>query len=261
MKYWPEFKLYKYGENPEVLIFQKVYWLPDYTFPEHFPGIKILDICDPDWLDNVYIKRTIDAMDAVTVPSKGLQEFLQQLTDKPVRIIKDRFDMEFVPKLRKHKDEPLKAVWFGYAHNAEVLQRGAIKILEQKGIELTIISDDDPLAWRWAENEDYKKKYKFYKYSEETIYERLSESNICILPEGYRPKDKYKSNNKTIKAYLASLPVVKDIDDLEKYSSVDARNKSAEYNYTKAVKEYDVKLSVKEMKELIDEISSRNKKN
>lgn len=255
IKYWPEAEQYRFGTKPDVLVFQKVYWLPDYYLPETYKGgLKILDICDPDWLDNAYIKRTVDAMDAVVVPTKALKEFIEQLTDKPIRVIKDRFDMEFIPPLRTHSGKAKRAVWFGYAHNADLLQ-GAVRALERLNIALMVISDEDPMAYRWAEDsEAYRKKYKFIKYSEETIYDDLSKSDICILPQGYRPKDRFKSNNKTIKAYLASLPVAKDIDDLEKYLEADARNKSAEYNYNKAVKDYDCKLSVKEYKELIDEL-------
>lgn len=266
IKYWPEAQEYKFGSKPDVLIFQKVYWNVDYYLPETYKGgLKILDICDPDWLDNMYVKRTIDNMDAVVVPSKGLQDFIQQLTDNPVKLIPDRFDMEFVPKLKKHKGKIKQAVWFGYRHNADVLE-GAIRTLERMGIGLTIISDDDPLVWRFAQDSDkYRKNYKYYKYNEESIYTRLQEADICLLPDGIRPKDIFKSNNKTIKAQLAGLPVAKNIDDLERLMSDIERNKEAEYNYKQAKKAYDVKLSVKEYKELIEELSngvySRDKKN
>lgn len=255
IKYWPEYELYRYGEKPDVFIFQKVYWNVDYYLPETYKGgYKILDIADPDWLDNVYVKRTVDNMDAVVVPSKGLQDFIKQLTDKPVKLIPDRFDIEFIPKLKKHTGEIKRAIWFGYRHNADVLE-GAIRTLERMNIALTVISDDDPLVWRFAENNDkYRKSYKYHKYNEESIYTRLQEADICILPDGIRPKDIFKSNNKTIKAQLAGLPVAKNIDDLERFMSDVERNKEAEYNYTEAKKAYDVKLSIKEYKELIREI-------
>jgi len=256
LKYWKEAEIYKYGEHPEVMIFQKVYWTPDYHFMENLDSIKILDICDPDWLDNAYVKRTIDNMDAVTCPTKELKEFLQQLTDKPVKIVPDRFDLENVPKLKVHKNKKdLKAVWFGYSHNAEVL-KPAIQVLEKHNISLTVISNDDPFAWRWALKEDYKNKYKFIKYNEESIYERLQECDICILPHGNRPVDRFKSNNKTIKAFLAGLPVAKDIDQLEKYLDNNTRNIASKFNYEKAKEDYDVKKSIEEYKQLIETIKS-----
>lgn len=261
IKYWPEAEQYRFGSKPDVLVFQKVYWNVDYYLPETYKGgLKILDICDPDWLDNVYVKRTVDNMDAVVVPSKGLQDFIQQLTDKPVKLIPDRFDMEFIPKLKKHKGKIKRAVWFGYSHNAIVLE-GAIATLERLGIALSIVSDEDPISWRFArEQENFRKSYKFSKYSEESIYKKLQEADICIMPDGLRPQDRFKSNNKTIKAQLAGLPVAKNIDDLERLMSDIERNKEAEYNYKQAKKAYDVKLSVKEYKDLIDEIRNNQVK-
>lgn len=261
IKYWPQAELYKYGSNPDVLIFQKVYWLPDYKLVEHFEGIKILDICDPDWLDNIHIKHTVDNCHAVVVPTKAMQEFMQQLTDKPVRVIKDRFDLEFVPKLKVHKPkEQLTAVWFGYHHNAEVLRYGAVKTLEDMGIRLVIISDDDPAAWRWASSEEYKSKCKFLKYNEETIYEQLQQFDIAILPADGSSRGRFKSENKTIKAQLAGLPVARTIEELEELVDNNKRNDIASKAYKKAIKEYDVKLSVKEYKELIDEIRNNRTK-
>lgn len=257
-KYWQEAETYKYGSNPEVLVFQKVYWLPDYKLVEHFEGIKILDICDPDWLDNMYVKRTVDNCDGVVVPTKAMQEFMQQLTDKPVKIIKDRFDLEFVPKLKVHKPKKeLTAVWFGYHHNAEVLRYGAVKALEDMGIRLVVISDDDPAAWRWALNgEEYKNKYKFLKYGEDTIYERLQQFDICILPADGSSRGRFKSENKTIKAQLAGLPVARTIEELEELVDNNKRNDISAKAYKKAIKDYDVTKSVIEYKELIEELKN-----
>jgi len=257
IKYWPEADNYKYGEKADVMIYQKVYWMPDWRYQEHFDGIQILDICDPDWLENSNVRRTIEYMDAVTCPTSSLQKFIQQLTDKPVVMIPDRFDISLIPKKPKvHKGPAKKLVWFGYSHNADLLA-GAIPTIEKMGLELMVVSDDDPLPYRWAENEaEFKKNYRFYKYNEETIYDRLSENDICILPKGFRPKDRFKSNNKTIKAFLAGLPVARDIDTLEKYLPEDARNKASEYNYNKARVDYDVRKSVEQYKELINKLST-----
>lgn len=253
IKYWDEADLYKYGTKPDVLIFQKIYWLPDYDFPTTYSGgLKILDICDPDWLDNSYVKRTVDGMDAIVVPTKSMQEFMQQLTDKPVKVIKDRFDIELVPKPKTHTGKAKNLVWFGYAHNAECLEF-AVPALEKLGLSLTCISNDDPMAWRWAnDSEAFRKTYKFKKYNEESIYENMAKHDICLLPQGTRPVDRFKSENKTIKAYLGGLPVAKTIEDLEQYADADERNKTAKENYDMAIKEYDVKLSVKEYQELIE---------
>jgi len=259
IKYWNEADIYKYGEKADVLIFQKVYWTPDYHFPITYKGgLKILDICDPDWLDSVYVKRTIDGMDAVVCPSEYMAEFLRQLTDKPVKVIPDRFDLEQVPKPKTHEGKIKTAVWFGYSHNSEVLE-GVVKALEERNISLLVISDDDPIPYRWANDvETYKKKCKFIKYKEETFYESMHKADICLIPKGNRPKDKYKSNNRTVKSWLAGLPVVTNLEELETMQDSQKRNKVVQSNYKKAIAEYDVKLSIQEYKELIDGIHSRD---
>src|SRR5665213_1716606 len=71
LKHWPEASLYKYGEKPDVMVFQKVYELSDYHFIKHLDCIKILDMCDADWYDMEFlVKATIDAVDAVTCSSE-----------------------------------------------------------------------------------------------------------------------------------------------------------------------------------------------
>ena len=48
LKHWKEADIYKYGENPDVLIFQKVYMTGEtyrstaYKFHKYFPGTKIV---------------------------------------------------------------------------------------------------------------------------------------------------------------------------------------------------------------------------
>jgi len=252
MKYWPESGLYKYGENPEVLIFQKVYASADYKFPIHFEGIKILDICDPDWLEGVAIKETVDAMDAVTVPSKTMQDFIIQLTDKPVVVIPDRFDMEFVPSPKEHTQKAKTVVWFGYSHNAELLQP-ACNLLNELKLNLIVISNDNPLLFR-NPNSINEELYSFERYDEKNIYTKLQEADFALLPKGFRPQDKYKSNNKTVKAILAGLPVAHDKETVLKFLEPNNRVEYLESNYGKMRQGYDVKKSVDQYKLLIGQI-------
>jgi hypothetical protein len=257
-KYWPEAALYMYGENPEVLIFQKVYMAEDYQFPAHFEGIKILDMCDPDWLDGMSgIKRTIDEMDAVTVSSEGLKTFIEQMTDKPVVHIKDRFDLSPVPKPKRHMEPAKTVVWFGYRHNAETL-RYAMPLLHELGLKLVVISDDDPMAWQWIPGEpgdEYRNtSYKYIKYSEKNIYYDLQRADFAILPFGARPIDPFKSNNKTVKAILAGLPVAHDADQVRSFINPGVRRDYMQKHYSQTIEEYDVKKSVEQYKALIAQL-------
>ena len=256
LKYWPEASLYKYGEKPDVLILQKVYVQPDYEWPKTIDCIKILDICDPDWLDDMPIKQSIDAVDAITVPTVPLQEFLQQMTSKPVKLIKDRFDLTEFPKLKTHEGEAKSLVWFGYSHNARTL-KSAIKSIIDLGLKLTIISNKNPQVLDWAESVKLKRdQYEFIEYDPATIYYELSKHDVAILPIGFSPKDRFKSENKEIIANLCGVPVAKDRDQLEALLNPEARNKEAKLKQDYAIKNYDCKISIQEYKELIDEIKA-----
>lgn len=258
LKYWPEADLYLYGEHPDVLIFQKVYCSPDYKFPAHYPEKKILDLCDADWFDGTSsIKETVDAVDAITCSSENLVEFIKQLTDKPVIYMPDRFDMEAVPTPKKHVNKATKIVWFGYRHNAELL-RHAMQFIYDQGYDLIVISDDDPMAWQWLPRsigEQYRKeKYTYIKYDEEHVYDDLQRADFAFLPEGRRPQDRFKSNNRTIKAVLAGLPVAKDPTSLELYKDPKTRQKTIDKLLEDTKRKYDVRRSVEQYKEIINTI-------
>lgn len=254
IKYWPEFELYKYGEDMDVMIFQKVYMTPDYRWPEHLNCVKILDICDPDWLDGSCVKEMIDVMNGVTCPTESLAEFLRQLTDKPVKVIPDRHDLDGLPVLKEHKSDKPSLVWFGYEHNAELL-KFAVPTIEKLGLDFTVISNHDPQMFRWADDpETFKPHYHYIKFDSDNLIKELRKHDIAVLPQGNRPKDRFKSNNRTIICHLAGLPVAQDGDELRSFLDPAVRNKEAEKNYEIAKKDYNVEKSVTEMKEFIEEL-------
>lgn len=256
IKNWQEADLYQYGEKPDVLVFQKVYITKDYDFPKTLDSIKILDVCDPDWLEGSMVKQTVDAMDAVVVPTKPLQEFIQQLTDKPVVVIKDRFDLTEFPQKKIHRGRAKEVVWFGYSHNATCL-RLAVQSIERRGLKLKVVAEQDPFADRWARDPDkYHELYSFVKYTHETAYEEIQKADICVLPKENRPQDRFKSENKTVIAKLLGLPVATTAEEID--NLMDAKNRTInDKDYAKLQNEYDCKLSVKEYKELIDEIKTQ----
>lgn len=258
LKYWPEAGIYKYGENPQALIFQKVYVTDDYKFPVHFKGVKILDICDSDWMspNEVLIKQTVDAMDGVTCPTENMATFIRQLTDKPVKVIPDRHIVEGTPKPKKHEGKATKVVWYGYKQNAELL-RFAIPTLERLGLTLTVISNEDPMAHRWADDpEKYMRKYYFVKYNSDVIISELQHHDICMLPQGTRPQDHFKSDNKTTLAWLAGLPVATTGDELREFINPVTRQENVNQKHKFAKENYDVKISVRELKNFISELAN-----
>lgn len=250
MKYWPEAKFYKYGEFPDVLVFTKVFAAYDYQFPRHFENIKILDICDPMWLEGLDVAETARVVDAVTCSTQALADFMQQLTDSPCYFVPDRWDVD--PKVlrppRKHSGKAKTVVWFGYSHNADTL-KPALRTINELGLNLLIISNDDPIIHRFDDRpkEEY---YRFEKYTED-IGKLLHQADFAILPGDYRPVGKFKSDNKTTKAILAGLPVATDGDQLRRFMDANARKEYMTENYARVKEEYDVRKSMDQMKDII----------
>lgn len=252
-KYWPELKAYQYGEKVDVMIFQKVYVSEDYKLHKHLDAFTILDICDPDWMEGVNIVETCQSVDVVTCPTQALADFLSQFSKKVV-VIPDRFDVEVIPPPKRHRGRAKRIVWFGYSHNAENL-KPALRLIEELGLKITIISNDDPIISRWGVS-NAKDYYDYVKYDEETIYQELQKADFAVLPDGLRPQDKYKSNNKTIKANLAGLPVAKTPEEVNLYMDGQARQQWVVDNYEQIKRDYDIRRSVEQYKELIDETKS-----
>lgn len=258
IKYWPEADLYKYGEKPDVLIFQKVYVTDSkqglYQFPINYKGgIKILDLCDPDWFFHAnWLVSTVNGVDAVVASSQEIVDFVKQFTDKPVRLIKDRFDLKDFPQPKTHKGEAKDVVWFGYAHNAQLLRGVVFHCLKRK-LRLTVVADYDPEVWAVTGDESFKPYYNFIKF-DDNAYNKIQGHDICVLPKGNRPEDRFKSENKTTIARLLGLPVATSPEDLDRFISEEERNKEVNKWYNPTKEEYNVIKSVEEYKQLIKEL-------
>lgn len=247
---WDEADIYKYGEFPDVLIFNKVFIVPDYHFPKHFENIKILDICDPMWLEGVNVVETCQAMDAITCPTEALAEFIRQF-HRNVVVIPDRFDLRVIPPYKQPKGRAKKVLWFGYAHNVINL-KPAMPYIRDAGVELVIISNEDPQIQRWGVD------YTFVRYDDETIYQEMQKCDFAVLPDGYRPQDKYKSNNREIKANLAGLPVAKTPEDIDLYMTEEGRKDWINTKYEIIKAEYDVNKSIEQYKHLINKLTGNS---
>lgn len=244
---WDEAEEFWIGKNYETVIFQKVYWM---SFASQFEGIKIFDLCDPDSLDGRPVVEMMSLCDACTFSTEALKNYYSKLTDKPCYVIPDRINIQEHDKYKRgeHTGRARTAVWVGYSHNSEIIEK-AFPILNEKQLDLTIISDNQITFFG-------EKQPKFVKYAYPKVHADIAKSDLMILPE-YSSTDarqKYKSNNKDITAWALGVPVVKVPDDLDHLMEAENRNKEVSQWQEKIIKEYDVRLSVDQMKGVIEDV-------
>lgn len=242
IKNWEDAEIFKNGAQYDTVIFQKAYWL---EYVKAFKGIKILDICDPDWLDSMPIKEIIDNCDAVTVSSPGLQVAIGQFTDKPVVYIPDRQDLSFHTKKKVHKGTAKKVIWFGYSQNAKLLDT-CLLTLKKLGLELTVLSDCRPPYNGATMNVKYD-----WENPEWSFDDVILEHDIVLLPPDIRPRGKYKSNNKTLTSWCLGMPVANTKEDLIRFLKEEERTKEGDVRWQEVRDKWDVKQSVQEFKNLI----------
>ena len=250
VKYWDEAEIFKYGQKYDAIIFQKVYF-DEYL--ELYDGIKILDICDPDWTISD-IMETVNKVDAVTCPTNEIANFFRNVTDKKVKVISDRHDLELYRECKIHKGRAKEVVWHGYSHNSHVL-KSAIYALERFNLNLSIISDNLVTIL----NKESKCNERFTKWNLEKFGEEMIKSDICIMPSSMRPNDRFKSDNKTTLAWSLGLPVATNVDELSLYLNEEQRIRESVKRLDEVRKNYDVRKSVEEYKELIEEIKKEKK--
>lgn len=244
---------FRMGGKYDVIIYQKVYWI---EHARDFKGIKILDMCDPDFLHWGYrVKEMVDLCDAVTTSGPELAEFMAKYTDKPVVCVPDRMDLEAFGGLKKvHSGVAKVAAWFGYSENFAMLDAAITALIKNKFDELIVIANQRspyqlPAAARgkilvtnipWAQN---------------TVNNDLLKADLVVNPQTTTGKWKYKSNNKTVTAWALGLPVAHTAAEMMEFMTAEARQREGDRRYTEVREKYDVRQSVVEMKELIQRLS------
>ncbi len=256
LNYWPEAEEYLIGKDYEVLIFQKVYWS---NMMENFDGIKILDLCDPDWLEGQPVFEFIDLCDAVTTSTEALAEYIRKL--RPNVFVKCIPDRVYIPEVKPMKEihhGPLKKVcWYGYHGNTHYLMN-TFEELIKRGIELTVISGatyDPPLTYR------DKLDLVNVAWDYETVFSEVVRADAVLMPDPHGDeKGKYKSNNKTIHAWAQGMPVIRLPDDIDKFMDPVERRKESRKRLKEVRDKWDTKLSVDEYREIIEEVKKRKTK-
>lgn len=252
IQYWPEAEEYVIGNTYDVMIFQKVYW-ESFLHSTDYQGIKILDICDPDWLEGKPVMEYVDFMDATVTATPALAEFIAKMRPNArVVCIPDRVDLA----VHRRKDVYLgplkKLVWFGYSQNVHYIEQ-TFPDLINKGIELTIICDHP-----YNPPSSYKNiKLTNIPYSYPDIHREIVKHDAVLLPATRSDeRGKFKSNNKTLTAWALGMPVVVVPEDLDRFSSAEERQKEGNERRKEVEEKWDVKQSVEEYKTLISRIIS-----
>lgn len=275
-KYWEEAELYKQGQQYDVLIFQKAYWT---EMAKEFKGIKIFDLCDPDFLHWGYkTKEMLDNVDAITTSTEKLAEAMRQFTDKPVICVPDRMDLAQHMNQKKHEGDAKLVGWFGYVDNSIMLDP-VLPYLEKLGLDLKVISNKSylpPISHVRPEIErgmgedesqrvlTHQKKHHWIeltniKWNNDTYLDELLDCDIIVNPTSTKGKWGYKSNNKTLTAWALGIPVANTVAELKKYINPDERIKEAALRRTEIVKEWEVKSSVTDYIKIINDLTNKKK--
>jgi hypothetical protein len=241
-----EAELFKYGQKYDAVIYQKAY------FVEHakaFKGVKILDMCDPDWLNwNCRIVEMLQYVDAVTVSSLELCKSVSKFTKKPVYYVPDRVDLENLPAPKVHTGPTRTVVWFGYSHNFPMLD-SAISLLSSLKLDLIVVADNV-----YAQPSAFKIPVQNYPFSAQHHLADIQRGDVVLNPQHKKGKWKYKSENKTSIARAIGMPVAHDADELKKLLTEEQRIKVSLDGLEDIKKNFDVKLSVIDYKEVIQEV-------
>jgi hypothetical protein len=250
-----DFECYQHGRKYDNLIFQKAYWI---EMMEFFEGPKLLDLCDPDWINtNIDIIALSSHVHAITCSSPGLTELVKRmLPNKMVFHVPDRLNFQLFPETGKtHSGQAKKAVWFGFVHNAYETLPQLLPSIIKYDLELTIIADKP-----YSQDDEIKKlNPHFNLYNQSTAYNLISEADIVLNPRSAKALYKYKSNNKSIIGWKLGLPVALSNEDIDRFMDPEERNKEAREMKKLVEAEYNILQSAQEYRKIFSLIKTKAK--
>lgn len=249
---WDDAELYHIGKQYDVLVFQKVYWD---KMLNSFDGIKILDLCDPDWLEGKNVMEYISMCDYCTTSTESLAQYIRKFVSTPVRCVPDRIKIDEHKTREKHIGKARKVVWFGYSHNQDCI-RQTLETLAEYALELHVISNQPytpPLGFDFVNIVNHT-------YSYPQAHEIIKQCDLYISPERSDARGKFKSNNKELTAMALGVPVIRTSEDLDRLINESERNEQMESDLKEIKDKWDVRYSVEDYKEIINEISKHKSK-
>ncbi len=245
-----DFEIWKQGKKYDGLIFQKVYWR---EMMQLFKGPKILDFCDPDWLNGVVnIMETGALVDAITCSSKALTEAVKKFfPNKIVVHVPDRLDFGIYPAPKtQHNEVVKKVVWFGFIHNAYETLEQFSTVIKEYNLELTIIADCP------YEQKDaiFELQPEYIQFRHDTVYAIIRDHDVVLNPRSSKVSFKYKSNNKSVISWKLGLPVAETADQLMRFFELKERIKEVEEKQSLVTQQYNITSSIDQYRSIFEEI-------
>jgi len=192
----------------------------------------------------------IDNCDAVTTSTEALRDEIKKFAEgKRVVYIPDRQDLTYHNIQKKHTNEKAKKViWFGYSHNAVVLDK-VISALKKYNLELTVLSDYRPPYMKADVNLKFDYNNPNFNFNDIIL-----QHDFVIMPSDTRPRGRFKSPNKLYTSWALGMPAATNAEELKRFMDPEGRKKESELRFKEVQEKWDIKLSVKEFQDLINEI-------
>ncbi len=254
---WPEASEWKHGDKFDVLILQKVYWI---DMCKDFNGVKILDMCDPDWMKSeetsCRLMEISQYIDAITCSTDELTNVLKRwIKHIPVITIPDRLNMDLFTIKKKHTEKAKSVVWFGYYHKAEEVLNQVMMSLKKRDLSLYVISNA-----QFIPNNDYGVEISNISWTPNNAFMDIQSGDFVINPSSPFRDLRFKSNNKTLIAKALGMPVVETAEDMDRFLDPKEREKEAIKGIDEVKKNWDICQSIKQYQDLICLIQTTKKK-
>lgn len=241
---WDDAFLWTNGAYADSVIFQKVYW-EDMMID--FPGKKILDLCDPDWLNgDVDIKKFCDYADHVTTSTEALAKFVRTITKTPVTVVPDRLNMDYFTRPKEHTEKARNVVWFGYYANAKEVLPPILMTLKRLGLGLRVVSNGE-----FTTTNDFGVDIQNVNWDSDNAWLDIQGGDIAVNPPSVRSNFRYKSNNKTLISWALGLPVANTAEDLERFIDPKERTKEVIERRKELEDTWTIEKSIEQYKEIL----------
>lgn len=253
---WNEATEWKHGDAFDALILQKVYWL---DMVKDFYGVKILDMCDPDWMKsestNCKLVEMSQYVDAITCSTDELTNVIKKIIRHiPVITIPDRLNMDYFTVKKQHTEIAKAVVWFGYYHKAKEVLNYVMPSLKKRNLSLYVISNSE-----FMPDNDYGVEISNIAWTPNNAFMDIQSGDFVINPPSPLRDLRFKSNNKTLISWALGMPVVNTAEDMDRFLDPKERQKEVDSRQQEIKDKWDIVHSIKQYKDLIWDIQ-KNKK-